>query len=344
MAPPRFEAIASDLELAQTLGPETFGALLTLALLAAPQTDVPSGWAVGGTMEDVASILGVSKPTALKVVRDLEAYRLIYRQMGRKLGKNVGTLPGRIWLTYDPLLPHPNKPLETTFIPTNILPVKSLSVMAVDNSPTVSSSLVSFSPTQTGAQNTVSFNDNIVSTVMNDDIHSSFQNNDKNISTATTERPLDQQPAPVRNALSKLGWNGDVPDIAPEVLTALALWVGRQPLGRFKKSGAAWLRAVIEKPGEAVRLCSELGLLSQSQYFAEEIVNLSDPSLPVMAKHEYDERCINDPAWEAAIDVEAMRRASEQRVRVTMLLKRTIAAQWYEQEQRGEAVYGERFG
>jgi hypothetical protein len=332
--PPRFETVASDVELAQTLGAQYFGAFLTLALLAQPQADLPSGWAVSGSMDDFGVMLGVTSPTALSIVRGLESYRLVYRQHGRNLGKNIGRLRSRIWLTYDPVFPYPGNPSPTKTSLTKNSPMKSLSMIqghtdAVDNSET-SLSQASFLSSADQPLSVIHSSEKNVSDVMND-IHSLEKNSSHSSpETFLVSTPLSECPAPMRAALLRLGWNGPVPAVDPEVVTALAVWVANQPPGRFTKNGGAWLRAVLSKPGEATTLAAELGLLAFSAHTAEVLAH--QPTTTVMDKTEYDSRCIDDPAWEAAIDVEATRRAQEQGVKISMLLKRTVATQWIEND------------
>ncbi len=327
MTPPGFDALTSDLELATTIGHDRFGALLMIALNASEQADLPGGWAVVAGVEQVGGLLGLSKPGALKVLRDLEAYGLIRRIQGRNLGRGMGSLPSRIWMTYNPHLASPSDDPETTetLSPSIRTPSITRSLIAVDNSSSV--------PSFPLGNDQESFDNKNVSAVMSDH-SSSFMSHDNDM------MPLESCPGPLKQALQALGWNGDVPRGDPEVITVLAQWVVRQPSGRFKKP-AAWLRAVLRKPGEAPKLVAELGLLQRSENLREELSKMPDID-GVMSLSEYQERCIQDSRWEAIVNTEARRRANEQGVHVSMLMIRAVAFQY--RDRSPDALTQERFG
>jgi hypothetical protein len=133
-------------------------------------------------------------------------------------------------------------------------------------------------------------------------------------------------PTGVRAALARCGWQGTDPpaDLPHDVVVAISEWVATQ--GGVQRKGA-YLRRILETPGEAIAMAARLGLVTVSGS-----VDAYADKVAAMSPEDYWSLVYGNPDLAVVIETEAARRASMAESKVTLALLRQVA---YEHTQAG---------
>lgn len=280
--PPGFATTAADGQLARTLGLERHGFLLHLLREARPLADPPGSWAVATTNETLAEQCDIGRDKVIRLLKDLRAVGLVETVPGKRLGRGFGSTPTVHFLATDPSMVLPGPRGGSTV---------RTSTNGVSMFPTSQDAMVE--PRRLVAVPQVG------STVGVSDVVTSG-----GVMNVIDEQSIEGRvPSIVVDALRAIGWAGPMPVLAgvqPDVVVALARWVA----GRGNITNrAAYLRRILETPGEAGALALSLGLTPKSALTAVDAVE----SPAAMGVEEFWDAYYADAEWAAAVTAEAAR-------------------------------------
>jgi hypothetical protein len=311
--PPGFTVVAADDALARLLGLDGHGFLLHLMRHAEPTSIPAGGWAVLASMDDIAAAAGIGREKCIRLMRELRQHGLLHTETGRRLGRGFGSTPSRHFLATDPSMVLPTPPPDGVRRSGYRSSEDPLSDHRRAESGTAQRHLV-----PVAAPYTVAETARVMSEVSE---HSSRERPTppSSVPVGTPSGAPGQLPPSVTAALRRCGWVGKPPstDVPADVVIALADWVAtRSGVG----SPGAYLRTILETPGEAVALAASLNLvtaLGSAAAHADQVAR--------MPLEEYWQRCHADEDWQQMVETEASRRAQVAGIPVSMALRREVA-------------------
>lgn len=326
--PPALTTILDDTFITQ-LGPELYGYYMWICLNSHPAGDVPGGWCISLSVDELREAWGIGEGKTRGILRDLVRMRLLVRSPGRHLGRGIGTTPHRYFLSYSDRLTHPKNPdgdgnrgvvpltNRHAITPFDNARLQNRGLISVTNAP---HSVEGYTPDLLSPQKLRGDHDDEL-------IQSSLKNHEQAAKTGLS-KPVNLIPLPasIKTTLTRLGWVGDLPaHVDPIVAGVLATWLLGQ--GHRYNNPGAYLRTVLNGADGGLELAAELGLITGPLTGPGDNVG-SASVVDVMPHPDWVRREIDDPDWADAVRTEAARRASEAGMRVSMLMVRTVAAEW----------------
>lgn len=311
--PPHMEQVLTDPTLCRALGRANLGAWVMLCQFTQP--DPTGAWWAYCTVQRLAALWGVSRPTADNIITALQTEGLIHRVYGDPHGPNRGKDASYWFLTHAAELPRPatdpTPPDRTTerFLPVKDLPMNRAHLAVVPNAHAPHENTAPTPHTAEQRQN--SYPSHVSGVVESLTQH-----------TPPTERKLRAVSPAVRNRYKRLGWVGNhhgFEQYDDHLLLAAADWFDNPLNTEGMKTPLAILRTTIER-GELTAFCEH-----------RHIGGLAKPATPVesLTYEEFVALSIEDDDWENAVKAEAARRAQQSGLSMTTSeLWRRVGWEW----------------